>query len=350
MISYQLEYIYVGLFCLVISFSTCVSPFDFDAEAMRSSLVIAGQLTDGNNDDLVTLSRTFDFDRARGKPVNGATIAVVDANGNRGIYAPVFDGTYQLDKSNFPVQVGQSYHLEITLEGGKRYESTPQTMPARVVADSLHVVFTTESNINSSGGMTEQKVIQIQVTTPLPAQTFMRWEMDEWYDFTEFQCSPISPPSTCYIQVQEFEQLLELEGNSNSEDSYLINRFVANKPLLFSNTREFESRHYFNVYQYTLSREVFEFWSTAKSVTQQEGTIFDAPPAVIPGNLFSPDNLTEQVRGVFEVAAIDTIRTSIIQTDVSQQIVIQPFCTGVSQECCDCRRIPMSSREKPRWF
>ncbi|MFK7934735.1 MAG: DUF4249 family protein, partial [Saprospiraceae bacterium] len=171
-----------------------------------------------------------------------------------------------------------------------------------------------------------------------------------WYSFTEFQCNPLTPPKTCYIQVNEFEQLLELEGNATGESRYLNQQRVANKPLSFANTQQFESRHYFNVYQYTTTRSAFEFYEVAKSVTQQEGTIFDAPPAVVPGNLESLDNPTEQVRGVFEVAAVDTVRVSITQAEVRSEIVIEPFCDAPSQECCDCRRFPMSSTLKPDWF
>ncbi|MFK7933114.1 MAG: DUF4249 family protein [Saprospiraceae bacterium] len=179
--------------------SSCIEPFDFEPEAQRSALVISGQLTSGREQNLVQLSRTFSFDRAQGKPVNDATMTVTDDQGNVGNYFPLFDGAYQLDKETFSIEAGRSYTLEIELEGGKRYRSVPQVMPKAVSADSLSLSFGTESNINSNGGVTEQKVIQIDVNTPLPASTFLRWEMDEWYSFTVFECKPLTPHKTCDI-------------------------------------------------------------------------------------------------------------------------------------------------------
>ena len=44
---------------------------------------------------------------------------------------------------------------------------------------------------------------------------------------------------------------------------------------------EFVERHYFSVYQYTISQEVYNYWEKVKLVANPSGSLFDIQPAAV---------------------------------------------------------------------
>lgn len=54
--------------------------------------------------------------------------------------------------------------------------------------------------------------------------------------------------------------------------------------------------------------ETFEYWEKVAEVVGSTGSLFDAPPAAIPGNIFNPEDQDEVVLGYFEVTNNQTTR------------------------------------------
>lgn len=339
----------ITIFFILCSLSSCIQSFDFEGDTKNSFLVVSGAFSTSNEPHYVYLSRSFAFDNRSGKPVEEALVTLHDDVGNSEQLLEVYAGAYKLKGTSIKGEVGRSYYLEINLLDGDTYQSKPQKILTPIVADSSHYRFASPSRFTDAGIEVIQKELQILVDVQLPPDSYLRWEVDEYYDFTEFPCSPLSPPKTCYIQVENFEQLIATVGNEGANTLPLRDIFIVPKEL-DTHSREFTSLHYFNVYQHTISREAHEFWSRAKAITQQEGDIFDAPPAVIPSNIVNLNRPQELVRGFFEVSSVNVVRTSITSGEMAEEFFIQVYCKFPTSECCNCLGFENSSREKPEWF
>lgn len=340
---------HIFIFFTLCNLSSCVQSFDFEGDTKNSFLVVSGTFSTANEPHYVYLSRSFTFDNRTGRPEEAAVVTLHDDIGNSEQLLEVYAGAYKLRGTKIKGEIGRSYHLEIDLLDGDTYQSKPQEILAPIIADSAHYRFASPSRFTDAGIEVAQKELQILVDVQLPSNSYVRWEVDEYYDFTEFPCSPLSPPKTCYIQVNNFEQLIATAGNEEANPLPLQDIFIAPKKL-DPRSREFTSLHYFNVHQHTISREAHEFWSRSKAITQQEGDIFDTPPAVIPSNIINLDRPEELVRGFFEVSSVSTVRTAITSAEMAEEFFIQVYCNFPTSECCNCLSFENSSREKPEWF
>jgi len=64
----------------------------------------------------------------------------------------------------------------------------------------------------------------------------------------------------------------------------------------------FNILYLFNVSQFTISQQEHEYWSRIDQLIDVEGTLFDPPPGVLRGNLFSVTSSNQNVQGYFSLA------------------------------------------------
>jgi hypothetical protein len=151
-IKYQLAAI------MFISFlaTSCKKVIDLQLGDSAQQLIIEGNITDVNATQTVTISKSVPFNNPNSFPtVSGATVKVVDGNGNTRNFTESTPGNYT-SATTFAGRYGQKYTLQVLLNG-QTYTAT-STMPIqRVNLDSISV---NEQTIGNSS--TKTLAVQFQ--------------------------------------------------------------------------------------------------------------------------------------------------------------------------------------------
>lgn len=298
----------------------CVTPFDFDAETSDDLLVVFGTLTPGPNASNIRLTRTTEFG-TNGATVENATITLFDDLGNSESYINLLNGNYILRKENINIVTGRSYHVEIALNG-ETYRSTPQKMPLLVEADSTYFEIATDVFEYESGLRRDELFIKLYVDTPINGEetSFLRWSIDGVFQIALSPC-PGQVPCSCYYPTDNPNtDILLFDGTTISSDR--INRVELMSKRPFPNY-EYLVRHYFNVYQQALTEETYQYWKAVDLVSRQSGSLFDAVPAAVEGNIFNVSDPDENILGFYQVVNVDTVRTFATQASLRPYEVYQ---------------------------
>jgi len=311
----------------LISSTSCLDPIEFDVEENPNILVVDAVLNLTESTQQVILSRTLPFEQKFFNP-----------------------------DVNLRLEEGETYILRITTAGGQRYASTPEVMPVLQRADTADSRFEREKVTLNTGVEITTDVLNTYLSTDITArideEVFLKWYYDELYLFTEILCGPLDPVLTCYVPIDGNNQAFSLVRSSNVGGSRIEDVRVARKtefPLT-----EFGNRHYFIIYQQSITKGAYEYWSKVQEVTRQQGTVFDKPPAAISGNIFNTEDPEDRVLGYFELMAVDTIRPFIFPAAFKEAITTETLCSFTSgtfgPECCNCLRLPMASLDRPSWI
>lgn len=112
----------------------CEKVIEVELDNVAPVIVIDGGISDQNENQVVKISRTYDFTEPnKYNGVTGAKLVLTRPNGSLMGYTEVSPGVYQTTKMRgLP---GGTYKLDVTVDG-KTY-SANSTMPGRVILDSL---------------------------------------------------------------------------------------------------------------------------------------------------------------------------------------------------------------------
>jgi hypothetical protein len=96
-----------------------------------------------------------------------------------------------------------------------------------------------------------------------------------------------------------------------------MNDVVYQQPITYiTGSQKLTVRYSMLLKQYGLSSDAFTFWSQVQKNTEQLGSIFDAQPSEIAGNIHCTTNAAEPVFGYVSVTNIQTKRVYINRTSL----------------------------------
>lgn len=310
---------------------SCVDPITLNTDPQVGELVFFGNFTQSLENHYFNITRTAELGQPP-QPVSGASVQIFDNLDNSATYQQVDPGRYELDPNQFAGVPGRSYYVEIILPNGEAFCSSPQTMPTPVKGEDLSFEIGQTETLSSNNILVEQTVINILIDTPLPTNTpqqaGLRWSVDEVYSFSDLSCHSFydSQAATCYFQVPVDEgRALIFEAEPGVQES--LKKYQVHSRLLAPND-EFIEKHYFSVHQFTLTEQALDFWKKVQQITNQSGTLFDAQPAAITGNIYATET-NRSALGFFEVSGKDVMR-----------IFTNPFLIGSNRiiDTCPIRR------------
>ncbi len=333
----------------------CVDPISFETDSVNGELVFYGNFTQLNENHIFNISRTSDF----GKPVTpvlGASIIILDDQGNSADYQEIDLGKYQLAADKIAGIPGRSYHIEVTLSDGKTYFSAPQVMPEPIEIEEVYFNIESRQILSSSDVLVDKTFIDIFIDTPLQNSSGgfspIRWTVEEVYSFVDRACSPFDPAETCYFIDRVDESEVLLFKNEGGAQDYLRGFNVRSRLLVPFD--EFTARHYFIVRQYTISEEAFDYWNKIDVVADQSGNLFDVQPAKVGGNIFEKDNEQALVLGYFGINGQNLVRTFITPNEIKPLPVFtcmdESFFDDHLPECCWCSAKEGIQIERPAYW
>lgn len=363
----------ISLLLLALLTATCNEPIDLPVDTRGGELVIFGRISNSHIGNYVEITRTPIFEGTP-EPVLEAEVKVFDEAGNVECLLMGEPGIYDLKGDILEREVGDSFRLEVSLNG-ETYSTPYQQIMDPIGEDEVSFETAIEQQVTSAGAEIERWVVQIFASTrfdQLPDEFYLRWTIEEAYTHigTALPSShfPRYTPEQCYVINDLSEQdIFLLDGsiirNTNLNDRYVTSRIIDNS---------FAVKHYFNLIRSALNKETYDYWSRVNDIIARNGSIFDVPPAAIPGNI-SSSNPSERVLGFFEAVGVDTTRLLMTNDDIPiffedpceidtprefVQVTSVPFeCVSclVSErilplECIFCSRAPGFTSKRPSYF
>ncbi len=308
--------IFFLVFCcsLVLAFS-CKQHYTLPAQAIKQTnyLVVEGNINVGQDSTIITLTRSVpvtDTTKAL-VPETGAAIAVETDAGRTFPLVEIGNGAYAVAN----IQQGaasEKYRLNITTANNRQYLSSyvefKKTPPIDSVSweqhdDGVHIYVNTHDDQNKS--------------------LYYKWNFTEvWEYHAAFKSSIVYVNGfevVRPVQVQFCWQTVASTAVIMQNTNNLAQDVVYKKQLVFIPTSDHKLGVLYTmlVSQNVLTKEGFDYWTGLSKNSEQLGSIFDAQPSQLAGNLRCVTDPTEPVVGFITATTTEQHRLWIKHPEVN---------------------------------
>ena len=272
-------------------------------------LVVEGVVNSGNDSTVISLSRTVKLSEdVRTQAVTNYTVAVEGEQGGNYVLQSQGNGKYEIGPMH--LDATKKYRLHITTPEGKEYAS-----------DYVEVRQTPP--IDSIGFMPKNNNLQLYVNTHNPTNNtrYYRWDYEETWKFhSKFQSDYIVDAQTKQMRPRRVDEASYycFTGDKSStivlgSSAKLAQDVIFQGPIntIPRDAEKIELRYSILLRQYALTKEGYQFWESLKKNTEQLGSIFDAQPTQLQGNIHSISNPTEPVIGYVSITNTQSKRIFI---------------------------------------
>lgn len=303
-------------------FSTCVyvsckKPYTPPAIKIDNKfLVIDGSLLNSpDSPSIITLSRTVKLTDSTQAiyPETGATVSADDNAGGTFAFFETSGGKYQSP----PLSLNPTamYRLKITASTGDQYESDFVEMKQTPPIDSVT--------------WQQQNDVMISVNTHDPSNNtrYYRWDFIEtWQNRAQLESElGVENGLIYYVVDRPYDQKYNCWSTDYSTDiligtSVALNDDVINMaPIatVLQNSVKINIRYSILVKQYAITEKAYQYFQILKKNTENLGSIFDAQPTQLIGNMHSVKNPSEIVIGYFTASSVTQKRIFINKDDVT---------------------------------
>jgi hypothetical protein len=299
---------YISL--LIVAFG-CRKPYDPPAiSGTASYLVVGGVINAGPDSTTITLSRTVNVSSANtANPVLGATVAVVSDQNVRFPLTETTNGNYV--SPNLNLDVAHQYRLSIKTPNNEQYQSDLVPVGITPPIDSIGYNITNDPVLG----------IQIYANTHDATNTvkYYRWDYTENWEFhPKYVSYFISNGSAIVYRTQAQDVSTCYTGDISSDivlgsSAKLSQNVLYQSPIIFiaSTSEKIETEYSILLHQYALTADAYNFWLNLRTNTEALGSIFDAQPSQVQGNIHCITNPSEPVIGYISACTVTSKRVFI---------------------------------------
>ncbi|SRR5579871_602081 len=302
---------------LLFAFS-CVRRIQPPIRESTPRLVVEGLLTTDSTPYTVKLSYTGQLTNASSRVdsnqnfINDATVFIKDDAGDSSLCTLISPGTYQSTDISFVGKVGSIYTLNIRLSNGKTYVSTPEKIDPVPAIDSISIVYDSTYDYDTRP---TQLIISVNAHDPGNTQNFYRWMSLGWVPRKAWgnPCAFGSPPPTDPFQNACGALCLQYQGYNTLNvlsDQYINGQEII-QPVFYSPVY-WVGKHYIEVQQLSLNKDIYVFWQQYLQQTNRTGSILDPLPSSLVGNIHNLSDSNDVALGYFEVSDVMTKKIIII--------------------------------------
>lgn len=295
--------------------------------APSSYLVVEGVIDPGSDSTIIKLSSTTNIGVKGVSPVLKATL-VVEGNQQSSTYFLTEIGNGKYASPGLNLSGSKQYRLRIVLQNGKTYLSDFEDAKITPPIDSLNYI------IQSSG---------LQITSAAHDVTkntrYYRWAYNETWQFhSNYSSTSIFDGNNITFRRID-QQIYTCWANDTSSNiilgssAKLVQDVIASNPITFipSTAEKISVRYSILLKQYALTSNAYNFWQNLKKNTEQLGSIFDAQPSQLIGNIHCVTVGTEPVIGYIGVSTVSTKRIFIDNSKLPSWVTI-PFYTNCTAD------------------
>lgn len=319
MCKYQASKIFV-LFA-VIYCTSCKEKFISPAPATATGyLVVEGVVNSDGDSTNIRLSRSTPLDSASIKPEGGASVFLEDGANLQLLLQETKPGSYGID--NLHLDTSHSYRLVINTLGGEQYSS-----------EFVKVMFNPE--IDSVSWNRTQDGVELLANTHDPSgrAKYYQWEFKETWEFlspkpASLKWVPITGPgssgsvSVTYRDVNDpqITRCWRINNSSNiiTGTSTRLTQDVIQLPFqkIPSGSQQISKLYSVLLKQYAWNKEGYEFLERMRKNSETLGSVFDAQPSELTGNIHCISNASLPVIGFFNVSPFRQKRVFIYNGEV----------------------------------
>jgi len=271
-------------------------------------LVVEGIINTGQDSTIFTLSRAVNLSsKVNSIPEPGAQAVIEGADNSIYPLAEIGGGRY--GAAALGLDSTKQYRIRIKTTNGKEY-----------ISDLVHAKPTPP--IDSIGFNRSNNGIQVYVNTHDPKNNtwYYRWDYQEtWQYHAYFYSTQIYDDTQGIRQRTPDENIYFCFGNHNSSSATvgssakLKQDVIYQQPVVFieSTSEKIETRYSILLRQFALTPDAYNYWQNLKKNTEQLGSIFDAQPSGISGNIHCSSDPSEPVIGYVSAGSVKQKRVYI---------------------------------------
>lgn len=312
--------------CSVLCWATgCIKPYEPpEITEAPSLLVVEGMLQGGNSSTAtIKLSRTMRLGSTDSSaPEQGARVTVEGSAQERYVLAEGPDGTYSA--TGLSLQPSGKYRLFIETRSG-------------TVAASEFVSFKQTPPIDSLSWKEDEGTVTVFLDTHDPQNNtrYYRWTFDETWEYraaydanAAYENGVLFFRDTTDLRYRCWQTSKSLNILLGASASLTEDRISA-KPLikLKAASEKLGARYSILVKQYALTKEAFDYWQILQKNTEQRGSLFDAQPSQLKGNIQNLSNPAEPVIGYLSASSVQERRLFIRYADIEDKYALASSCT-----------------------
>jgi hypothetical protein len=279
-------------------------------------LVVEGVINSGTGNTTIKLSRTTQLTNGKRKIEKGASVMILNEN----------NSAYPLTENLPGEYVANALNLDTTL----KYRLRINTNNKEYISDYVKV--NSNPPIDSLSWNRTADGVQVRVNTHDPQNNakYFQWEYFETWEFhSEYA------PNTKYGDNDPYFVDFFDHGHSFDSSRYKCWQFDTSKDIILGSTIKYaidsisnaltviEPKSWklsvlysINVLQYAFTKDGYDFLQKMKKNTEQLGSIFDAQPSDLQGNIHCTSNPDEIVVGYISCCPIREKRTFIRNSDL----------------------------------
>ena len=309
------------LFLFVLVIAGCKEKFISPAPAVVTGyLVVEGIVNNEGGTTNIKLSRTTSLNDIANIQESGAQVKLEDNNNSFYALFENSNGNYTID--NLHLDTSLKYRLSIKTSNNEDYLSDFVKIKKNPPIDSI-------SWERGYDGVT----IHANTHDPLNKTLYYQWEYEETWEFHSRYSSSLqyltSPPPN--------PQNIGVAGRSPDDNIYKCWQFNASGNILLGSTAKLAQDivhlplinippasiklgvlYAVLVKQYVWSKEGYEFLERMKKNTEAVGSVFDAQPSELNGNIHCTSNPGQPVIGFFNICTIQQQRIFIRNAELPE--------------------------------
>jgi Domain of unknown function (DUF4249) len=312
-------------FLLILVTSGCKEKYEAPIVSPDTGyLVIEGIINSGQGNTVLTLSRTTKLDDRTPRYEQGAQVTVQGEDNS--FFALQQTGPGQYSAIALNLNPARKYRLTIRTSDGKEYLSEYAEVLKTPSVDSV-------SWKREDGGVT----LNVHSRDPLNKTRYYQWQYDEsWEIRSDFRSSikykvtkgPSSDEifsiafrdSTTFSYDESIYTCWQFNSSTSLQlgSTARLSQDIVDLPIAFvpPASRKLSVLYSINVKQYAWTKAGYEFLERMKKNTESTGSIFDAQPSELRGNIYCVSDPSEPVIGFVNFSTIEEKRIFIRKDQV----------------------------------
>ena len=311
----------VGLLLLL---AGCVKPYNAPVPAAAKNYLVVDGYIRTNGPSTFRLSRTLGLTESQPQAESQATVLIKDDRGGEYPLREQPAGTYTLSQRQ-PLDSTRRYQLRVTTAGSQTYESDLVPVQLTPPIDTVSWRYTGDG-------------VQIAVSAhgaPGRPTTYYRWDYQETWRYTSAFYSHLFYDKASNDLVQRNGDIYNCWSTVGSNainlgsTATLGQDVLSKQPLLLIPDKSVKLRIRYSilVLQYGQTADEYRYWETLKKNTESIGSLYDALPTQLTGNLHNLADPAEPVLGYVGAHSLRSSRIFIDRADLPLPLN-WPFQTG----------------------
>ena len=301
----------------------CKDPYISPYKAPSTGYLVVEGYISGNTVSQFTLTRAISLPGDSTLPTeNGATVQIQGSDNSSYLLTGMGNGVYStIDTLNLNAQL--QYRLSIKTGNGESYLSDFVPFKPTPPIDSINWI--------QNGDLS----IQIYGNTHDPAGNthYYQWNFDQTYEYHSAEASEYywdkdtTPPAVVPRSLAQQVYRCWQSGSSTSiiisNSTKLASDVIYEQPVKYIPPSDVQTSVLYSILvrEYALTADGYTFLSLMQQNTESLGSIFDAQPSQITGNIHSLTNPTELVIGYVSAGTVQSQRIFIARNQINSTYI-----------------------------